>query len=46
MRVGDRDDNVEHMWEQVKWAMFESERSFWLSENGGRNPECGGGTMK
>ena len=31
---GDRANNVKHMWEQVKWAMVESERSVWLNERG------------
>ena len=34
-------DNVNHMWEQVKWAMVESKRYVWLSESGGKeSKEC------
>ena len=38
-RVEGDGDNVEHMWEQVKWAMVESTREVWLSENGGKKPK-------
>ena len=39
-RVGDGDDNVEHMWEQVKWAMIESAREVCGSVTvGGKNPK-------
>ena len=36
----DGDDNVEHMWEQVKWAMVESAKEVFGSVRvGGRNPK-------
>ena len=35
----DGDDNVEHMWEQIKRAMVESARSVWLSESWGKEPK-------
>ena len=35
-----RDDDVEHMWEQVKWAMVESAREVCGSVRvGGKNPK-------
>ena len=35
----DGDDNVEHMWEQVKWAMVKSAREVWSTVRvGGKNP--------
>ena len=35
------ENNVEHMWEQVKWAMFESAREVCrLVRVGGGNPKC------
>ena len=36
---GDGDNSVEHMWEQVKWAMVESVREVWLSESRRQNPK-------
>ena len=37
----DGDNNVEHMWEQVKRTMVESKRKVWLNENRGTEPkEC------
>ena len=42
MGVGwDGDDNVEHMWKQVKWAMVESAREVCGSVRGGggKNPK-------
>ena len=37
---GDRDNNVEHMWEQVKWAMVESAREVCcLIRVEGKNPK-------
>ena len=41
----DGDNSVEHMWEQVKWAMVESAREVCGSVRmGGKNPKnvCGG----
>ena len=36
----DGDNNVEHMWEQVKWAMVESAREVYGSVKvGGKNPK-------
>ena len=36
----DGDDNVEHMWEQVKWAIVESAREVCSSVRvGGGNPK-------
>ena len=41
------DDNVEHMWEQVKWAMVESAREVCDSVRvGGKEPRVCGGTMR
>ena len=35
------DNNVEHMWEQVKWAMVESAREVCGSLRvAGKNPKC------
>ena len=43
----DGNNNVEHMWEQVKRAMVECKRSAWLSESWGKEPkECVGGTTR
>ena len=37
----DGDNNVEHMWEQVKWPMVESAREMCgLVRIGGKKPEC------
>ena len=34
-------NNVEHMWEQVKWAMVENAREVYGSVRvGGKKPEC------
>ena len=36
----DGDNNVEYMWEEVKWAMVESGRELWDSVRvGGKNPK-------
>ena len=37
----DIDNNVEHMWEQVKRALVESAREVCLIESGGKEPEEG-----
>ena len=43
----DGDDNVEHIWKQMKRAMIESTREVCDSMKvRGRNPKCGGGTMR
>ena len=43
----DGDDNVEHMWEQVKWAMVESAREVYGSVRVGvKKPSVCGGTMR
>ena len=37
----DGENNVEHMWDQVKWAKFESAREVCGSVRlGGKNPKC------
>ena len=41
------DNKVEHMWEQVKWAMVESAREMCGSVRvGGKNPEVCSGMRK
>ena len=38
---GDGDNNFEHLWEQVKWAIVESARRVWFRESWGKEAkEC------